>query len=109
MRKIDFSVIAVATLSVAMGSYLALAQAPPAQQPAVQHPMGFFVTSVGVGKGADVGGLAGADAHCQMLAASAGSTKMWHAYMSTQAANGQPAVNARDRIGSGPWYNAKNE
>jgi hypothetical protein len=71
-------------------------------------PMSFFVTSVGNGDGANLGGLAGADAHCQALAAAVGSgDKTWHAYMSTQAANGQPAVNARDRIGSGPWYNAK--
>jgi len=71
-------------------------------------PMSFFVTSVGNGDGANLGGLAGADAHCQALAAAVGAgDKTWHAYMSTQAANGQPAVNARDRIGSGPWYNAK--
>ena len=71
-------------------------------------PMSFFVTSVGVGNGANLGGLAGADAHCQALAAAAGGGgKTWHAYLSTQAANGQPAVNARDRIGAGPWYNAK--
>ena len=67
--------------------------------------MTFFVTSIGLGKGADLGGLAGADAHCQKLAASVGATaKTWHAYLSTQGAN---AVNARDRIGKGPWTNAK--
>jgi hypothetical protein len=72
--------------------------------------MSFFVTSAGPGKGADLGGLAGADMHCQMLAAAAGrGNSTWHAYLSTQAANGQPAVNARDRIGNGPWYNAKNQ
>jgi hypothetical protein len=71
--------------------------------------MSFFVTSVGSGKGADLGGLAGADQHCQMLAQAAGSTFTWHAYLSTQAANGQPAVNARDRIGQGPWYNQKGQ
>jgi hypothetical protein len=71
-------------------------------------PMSFFVTSVGNGDGANLGGLAGADAHCQTLAAAAGGgDKTWHAYLSTQAANGQPAVNARDRIGAGPWYNSK--
>ena len=75
-----------------------------------QMPMTFFVTSVGQGKGGDLGGLAGADAHCQMLAAAAGSTgKTWRAYLSTQARPGQPAVNARDRIGQGPWYNAKGQ
>jgi len=73
-----------------------------------QANMSFFVTSAGSGKGADLGGLAGADQHCQQLAQAAGTTgKTWHAYLSTQAANGQPAVNARDRIGNGPWQNAK--
>jgi hypothetical protein len=75
-----------------------------------QMPMSFFVTSVGIGKGGDLGGLAGADAHCQMLAAAAGSSgKTWRAYLSTQARTGQAAVNARDRIGTGPWYNAKGQ
>jgi hypothetical protein len=68
--------------------------------------MSFFVTSVGGGKGADLGGLKGADAHCQKLAKAAGSTKTWHAYLSTQ---GSGAVNARDRIGKGPWQNFKGE
>src|SRR5205823_2340453 len=90
-----------AALPLLLGSVFALgAQAP-------RQPMSFFVTSVGLGKGGDLGGLAGADAHCQQLAAAAGSTKTWRAYLSTQARPGQPAVNARDRIGSGPWYNAK--
>jgi hypothetical protein len=75
---------------------------------AQQANMTFFVTSVGLGNGANVGGLAGADQHCQQLAqAAGGGGHTWHAYMSTQAANGQPAVNARDRIGKGPWTNAK--
>jgi hypothetical protein len=70
--------------------------------------MSFFVTSVGSGKGADFGGLAGADKHCQTLAAAAGAGgKTWHAYLSASAAAGSPAVNARDRIGKGPWKNAK--
>jgi len=70
--------------------------------------MGFFVTSVGIGKGADLGGLAGADKHCQSLAAAAGAEgKTWRAYLSTQATGGEAAVNARDRIGAGPWQNAK--
>jgi hypothetical protein len=71
-------------------------------------PISFFVTSEGVGKGANLGGLAGADAHCQKLAVAAGSVnKIWRAYLSTQALNDQPAINARDRIGLGPWYNAR--
>jgi hypothetical protein len=72
---------------------------------AQQSNMTFFVTSAGPGKGADLGGLAGADRHCQELAASAGAgAKTWHAYLSTQGAG---AVNARDRIGKGPWRNVK--
>src|SRR4029078_4561033 len=69
--------------------------------------MTFFITSAGSGKGGDFGGLAGADKHCQTLAAGAGAgDKTWHAYLSTQGAG---AVNARDRIGKGPWRNAKGE
>jgi hypothetical protein len=68
----------------------------------------FFITSVGLGDGANLGGLAGADRHCQALAQGTGATKRtWHAYLSTQASDGQPAVNARDRIGAGPWQNSK--
>jgi hypothetical protein len=68
----------------------------------------FFVTSVGVGKGGDLGGLAGADAHCQALAKAEGSgDHTWRAYLSTTATQTTPAVNARDRIGTGPWYNAE--
>ena len=68
----------------------------------------FFVTSVGVGKGGDLGGLAGADAHCQALAKAEGSgDHIWRAYLSTTATPTAPAVNARDRIGKGPWYNAE--
>ena len=72
---------------------------------AQQSSMTFFVTSVGIGKGADLGGLEGADRHCQMLAQAVGAGgKTWHAYLSTQGAG---AVNAKDRIGKGPWTNAK--
>ena len=72
--------------------------------------MSFFITSVGSGKGADLGGLEGADRHCRQLAQAAGAgSRDWKAYLSTQAADGKPAVNARDRIGSGPWQNAKGE
>jgi hypothetical protein len=75
---------------------------------AQQSEMSFFVTSSGSGKGADLGGLAGADRHCQQLAEAAGAgNRTWHAYLSIQAADGQPAVNARDRIGRGPWKNNK--
>ena len=73
---------------------------------AQQGEMTFFVTSVGPGRGADLGGLEGADRHCQSLAQAAPG-KTWRAYLSTQAVGGAPAVNARDRIGAGPWRNAK--
>ena len=72
------------------------------------QPMGFFITSIGKGDGANLGGLAGADAHCQELAKAAGAgARTWHAYLSSAAAAGQAPINARDRIGAGPWYNAK--
>ena len=72
------------------------------------QPLGFFITSVGKGDGANLGGLAGADAHCQALAKAAGAgNRTWRAYLSATAAGGQAAVNAKDRIGAGPWYNAK--
>jgi hypothetical protein len=75
---------------------------------AQQANMSFFVTSVGKGKGADLGGLQGADAHCSALASAAGAAnKNWHAYLSTTAPGGEAGVNARDRIGNGPWRNAK--
>lgn len=75
---------------------------------AQQSGMTFFVTSAGSGKGADFGGLAGADAHCQKLAAAVGAGhRTWRAYLSATATPASPAVNARDRIGPGPWQNAK--
>ncbi len=74
-----------------------------AQEQEETPEMGFFITSMGPGDGANLGGLAGADKHCQSLAESVGSKKKsWRAYLSTQASGGQPAVNARDRIGKGP-------
>jgi hypothetical protein len=78
-------------------------------QQAQQVPnMSFFVTSAPIGKGGDLGGLAGADAHCQQLAASVGAGgKTWHAYLSTSETPNAKAINARDRIGSGPWQNSK--
>lgn len=98
MRKL-IPVVASAILAVA-GAEAALAQSA--------SPMTFFVTSAGSGKGADLGGLAGADQHCQTLAAAAGAgSATWRAYLSADAADGRPAVNARDRIGNGPWTNAK--
>lgn len=70
--------------------------------------MSFFITSAGPGDGANLGGLEGADQHCQLLAESAGAgDRTWRAYLSTMASGSEAAVNARDRIGSGPWYNAE--
>src|SRR5438128_10779504 len=96
------SVLASAALISLGGSALAQQQAP-------QSPnMTFFVTSAGSGKGGDLGGLEGADRHCQTLGAAAGAgSKTWRAYLSTNAASG--SVNARDRIGKGPWQNFKGE
>lgn len=90
-------------------------QAKPPEPVAQSREMGgaksvmtFFVTSKGPGKGGDLGGLAGADAHCQALAQAEGAgDHTWRAYLSTSARDGRPAINARDRIGKGPWYNAE--
>jgi hypothetical protein len=98
---------AVAIAAALFGSGLtASAQQQPPQSP----NMTFFVTGAGPGKGADLGGIEGADRHCQELAGRAGAGgKTWRAYLSTQAADGKAAINARDRIGNGPWQNFKGE
>ncbi len=89
----------------ALAAISAFASAPAQAQSA---DTSFFLTSNGIGNGGNLGGLAGADNHCQTLAQAAGAgAKTWRAYLSTQAADGAPAVNARDRIGKGPWKNAK--
>lgn len=83
-------------------------QAPPGPPP-VSHPMGFFITSKTPTASGNLGGLAGADKICQNLAAAVGAGgRTWHAYLSTQPTQASPGENARDRIGTGPWYNAKN-
>lgn len=91
--------------------FFVLAGCAPGDRPepsAAEEDMSFFITSAGPGDGANLGGLAGADSHCQMLAENAGAgDRTWRAYLSTSAAADQEAVNARDRIGSGPWYNAE--
>jgi hypothetical protein len=95
--KLKLSILASAAL-------LCLAGVSQAQQ----NNMTFFVTSHGPGKGGDLGGIAGADAHCQALATAAGAGgKTWHAYLSSNTPPGGQATNARDRIGNGPWQNAK--
>ncbi|MFN0100960.1 MAG: lectin [Bryobacteraceae bacterium] len=98
--------ISMITLVLATAPF-ATAQAQQKQTQPPKQPMSFFVTSEGPGKGANLGGLAGADEHCQKLAAAAGAgNRTWRAYLSANAEEGKPAVNARDRIGQGPWYNA---
>ena len=91
-----------------IGSVVSILSTSPAlaQEGASQEKMNFFLTSVGVGDGANLGGIAGADAHCQSLAVAAGvGDQTWRAYLSTDPVDGRPAINARDRIGTGPWYN----
>lgn len=101
-RKRPMLLAAVATSGLALSGLLVLAQPPGGGD---TPSMGFFISSVGIGNGGDLGGLEGADAHCQSLASAAGAgDRTWHAYLSTQ---GDGAVNARDRIGSGPWANAE--
>jgi hypothetical protein len=93
---------------VSVASAALVAQQNPGRQGGPPQPMSFFATSVGKGDGANLGGLAGADAHCQQLAAAAGAgTRTWRAYLSTSGSGNQPGVNARDRIGTGPWHNAR--
>ncbi len=92
-------------LCLAAASFATLAAQPALAQSASTS---FFVTSVGIGNGGNLGGLAGADNYCQQLAQAAGAgAKTWRAYLSTQPTDGAPAVNARDRIGKGPWQNSK--
>jgi hypothetical protein len=100
---------ALVTIIARAGFGLAAVIAVAAQPAQAQSPAtSFFVTSVGIGNGANLGGLAGADNYCQTLAQAAGAgAKTWRAYLSTQGADGKPAVNARERIGNGPWQNSK--
>ena len=85
-----------------------LVSQPIVGQSGANNKLSFFITSEGPGNGADLGGLAGADAHCQNLAAAAGAgNRTWRAYLSASASGATAAVNAADRIGAGPWYNAK--
>jgi hypothetical protein len=122
MRKLQH--LFAATTLAALASLVAFAQAPAGQAPAGGQgraagpgrggpagPASFFITSVGKGDGANYGGLAGADAYCAQMAQAGGIAtpdgRQWRAYLSATAAAGQPAVNARDRIGAGPWFNAR--
>jgi len=101
------SILGVAVATAVLATTVLLAPAA-AQQDEEQLPMGFFITSEGPGNGGDLGGLEGADAHCQALAEAVGAgDRTWRAYLSTQATDGQTAVDARDRIGDGPWANAE--
>ncbi len=95
-----------AAIVILTGTFIALGVSPSSVN---AHEMSFFVTSVGVGDGGNLGGLEGADAHCQKLAEAAGSEgRTWRAYLSTQDEGGR-GVSARGRIGNGPWYNALGE
>src|SRR5262249_34651465 len=106
MSKAKFFAFVASVAAVSLGSTASLAQQPPPQSP----NMTFFITSSGPGKGADLGGLEGADRQCQTLAQAAGAgNKAWRAYLSTQATGGAQSVNARDRIGHGLWQNFKGE
>ena len=121
MRKVQHVFAALGLAALASLVAFAQAPAPAGQAPAGQAPApaagrggpagpaSFFITSVGKGDGANYGGLAGADAYCAQMAQAGGIPtppgRTWRAYLSATAANGQPAVNARDRIGAGPWYN----
>jgi hypothetical protein len=116
---IGVALVIGAPLALCVSDQVAQAQGAPAARsaPPSSIPMGgaksvtrFFVTSKGLGKGGDLGGLAGADAHCQALAQAQGAgDHTWRAYLSAQATATTPAVNARDRIGGGPWYNANGD
>lgn len=99
--------ILAAAMVLVLGAVVLIASQAQRGAQAPAQPMSFFVSSVGKGDGANYGGLAGADAYCQSLAATAGrGAATWHAYLSTQGPN---AVNARDRIGTGPWYNQRGQ
>lgn len=110
MRPLSRKIVLASAATATVALLTACASTP------ATGPMGFFVTSVGSGNGADLGGLAGADAHCQKLATAAGAgQRTWRAYLSTTEvaavapAAATPAMHARDRIGTGPWFNAKGE
>jgi hypothetical protein len=106
MSKTQILAIIALCAAVSLAPTTGQAQQPPPQSP----NMTFFVTSAGLNKGADLGGLEGADRQCQALAQAAGAGgKTWRAYLSTQAEGGAQAINARDRIGRGPWQNFKGE
>jgi len=109
VRKPLASALALVALSYSISTF-AQQPAPSGPPPQPTGPMSFFVTSVGPGDGGNLGGLEGADAHCQKLATAVNAgDRTWRAYLSAAGADGQPAVNARDRIGKGPWFNAKQE
>src|SRR6201991_1247969 len=99
---------AVSRVCLGLAAALAVLATQPAQ--AQSAAASFFLTGTGIGNGGNLGGLAGADNYCQQLAQAVGAGgKTWRAYLSTQAADGKPAVNARDRIGNGPWQNFKGD
>lgn len=107
VRRTRLILLIAASASFLWGGSAQAQQSTPPRTPPQFPNMTFFITSTGGPDGANLGGIEGADRHCQALAAKAGAgKKTWRAYLSTQAAGGKPAVNARDRIGKGPWVNA---
>src|SRR5688572_14269581 len=107
MKTMKLALIPFALAALAGSAGAQQPQQQQANQPPPQ-PMSFFVTSVGKGDGGNLGGLAGADAHCQSLAQAAGrGNATWRAYLSAAAQGPNPVVHARDRIGRGPWFNAR--
>lgn len=106
-KKLGLSAVVVLSAMVTAPSVVSV---QGQQQQAPAQPMSFFITSTSMGNGANLGGLAGADKHCQTLVQAAGAgNRTWRAYLSQTQAGDAPAVNARDRIGTGPWFNAKGQ
>ncbi len=113
-KKIAFkgvtTIMTLTTLAIAQNVTAQMGGMGGMGAPAEPLPLGFFVTSVGLGSGADLGGLEGADAHCQKLAETVDAgDRTWRAFLSTQATDSAPAINAIDRIGEGPWGNTKGD
>jgi hypothetical protein len=106
-RSIQWSVLTAAAATASVATVLTACGAMGSSSGS-KNDLGFFVTSANPGKGGDLGGVAGADKYCQTLASAVGAgDKTWRAYLSTQPSGGTPGTNARDRIGKGPWKNAK--
>lgn len=107
MRNTDMKMNRIFYIPISVLLLMLITQCTSSEDTAVENDMSFFITSVGPGNGADLGGLEGADRHCQLLAEEAGAgDRTWRAYLSTTGSENGSVENARDRIGQGPWYNA---